>query len=67
VAGTIAGYPPHISPLLKPVSIESESFTATDIQKINGDEEQNPNGPTGQGVLWLTHPALIPGGGIYMG
>ena len=38
VAGTIAGYEPHISVLLKQVSIDSEPFTAAEIDAINGSE-----------------------------
>ena len=66
VAGTIAGYEPHISPLLKPVKITSAPFTTSEIQTINGSETFS-SGPAGQGVLWLTDPVLIPGRGTYMG
>ena len=67
VTGTIAGYRPHISLLLKPVNIESPNFTPAEIEKINGDTETFESGPTGKGVNWLTSPALIPGQAVYMG
>jgi hypothetical protein len=66
VAGTIAGYPPHVSLLLKQVAISSAPFTSTEIDEINGPEGFN-TGPAGKGVNWLTTPALIPGGGVYLG
>lgn len=66
VAGTIAGYEPHISPLLKQVVVDSDSFTAADVFTINGSETFD-SGPAGNGVLWLTDPALIPGRGTYLG
>jgi hypothetical protein len=67
VAGTIAGYEPAVSLVLKPVNIQTDQFTPTQIQTINGAVEDRTTGPTGAGVNWLTHPTLIPGGGIYMG
>ena len=66
VAGTIAGYDPHISMLLKPVAIDSEPFTTDQIDAINGNETF-ASGPAGNGVNWLVDPALIPGGGIHLG
>jgi hypothetical protein len=66
VAGTIAGYPPHISLLLKQVKIDSPSFSASDIDNINGVETFD-SGPTGKGINWLTSPSLIPGHGVYLG
>jgi hypothetical protein len=66
VAGTIAGYPPHVSPLLKPVAITSGQFSAAEIITINGSEDFS-SPPVGRGVIWLTDPALIPGGGTYLG
>jgi hypothetical protein len=66
VAGTIAGYQPHISLLLKPVNITSPPFTAAQIEQLNGTETFD-SGPAGKGVNWLTTPALIPGQGVYMG
>jgi hypothetical protein len=66
VAGTIAGYEPHISLLLKPVNISSDPFTPAEIETINGSETF-ASGPAGQGVNWLVDPDLIPGRGIYMG
>ena len=66
VAGTIDGYEPHISLLLKPVSINSDAFTSAEIETINGSENF-ASGPAGKGVNWLVDPVLIPGRGIYMG
>jgi hypothetical protein len=66
VAGTIAGYEPHISLLLKQVNITSASFTPAEIRSLNGDETFE-SGPAGLGVNWLTDPPLIPGQGVYMG
>ncbi|HRV94081.1 MAG TPA: hypothetical protein P5526_18120, partial [Anaerolineae bacterium] len=66
VAGTIAGYEPHISLLLKPVSINSDAFTSAEIETINGSENF-ASGPAGNGVNWLVDPVLIPGRGVYMG
>lgn len=66
VAGTIAGYAPHISLLLKQVNITSDVFSPTEIAAINGTETFD-SGPAGKGVNWLAEPTLIPGKGIYMG
>jgi hypothetical protein len=66
VAGTIAGYAPSTSLLLKQVNINTDLFTSTEINTINSVETFG-NGPAGNGVNWLTRPALIPGGGVYMG
>jgi hypothetical protein len=66
VAGTIAGYPPHISMLLKPVAISSGPFTGKQIDELNQSEEFG-NPPKGNGVNWLVDPVLIAGGGIYLG
>jgi hypothetical protein len=66
VAGTVAGYQPHISMLLKQVSIDSEPFTSAEIDAINGSETFD-SGPAGNGINWLVDPSLIPGGGIYLG
>jgi hypothetical protein len=66
VAGTIAGYEPHISPLLKQVNVLSDPFTPAEIVTINGAESFN-NPPAGQGVNWLVDPVLIPGRGVYLG
>lgn len=66
VAGTIAGYEPHISILLKQVNITTESFTPSEINTLNGSEDfKSP--PAGNGVNWFVDPLLIPGRGIYMG
>ena len=66
VAGTIAGYEPHISLLLKPVNVTSDSFTAAEITAINGSES-NFDSAAGQGVNWLTDPVLIPGRSVHLG
>jgi hypothetical protein len=66
VAGTIAGYEPHVSMLLKKVNITSGPFTPAEIRQLNGDET-DASGPAGSGVNWLTDPALIPGQGTYLG
>lgn len=66
VAGTIAGYEPHISMLLKQVMINSDQFTAAEIDQLNGSETFD-SGPAGKGVNWLVDPTLIPGQGIYLG
>ncbi|MFF7475894.1 hypothetical protein [Streptomyces sp. NPDC008092] len=67
VAGTIAGYEPFVSMLLKQVNIVSPPFGPTDIDTLNGPPESSGTGPTGAGVNWLTSPALIPGNGVYLG
>ncbi|WP_405975261.1 hypothetical protein OG496_47045 [Streptomyces sp. NBC_00988] len=67
VTGTIAGYEPFVSLLLKKVNIDSPPFNPTDIDALNGPAEVSGSGPTGAGVNWLTSPALIPGNGVYMG
>jgi hypothetical protein len=66
VASTIAGYPPHVSMLLKQVSIDSDQFTSAEIDAINGSETFG-SGPAGKGVNWLVDPTLIAGGGTYLG
>lgn len=66
VAGTIAGYEPVVSLLLKPVNIVSPPFTPAQIDTLNGTETSD-TGPAGKGVNWLTTPTLIPGNGVYMG
>jgi hypothetical protein len=66
VAGTIAGYDPHISMLLKPVAITTGSFTSAEINTINKPEDFDMP-PQGQGVNWLVDPDLIPGRGTYLG
>jgi hypothetical protein len=66
VVGTIAGYQPHISLLLKQVNIASPSFTPAEIDTINGTETFD-SAPAGHGVNWLTSPSLIPGQGVFMG
>jgi hypothetical protein len=66
VAGTIAGYEPHISMLLKKVALDIDPFTSTEIDTINGSETFS-SGPGGNGVNWLTSPALLGGAGTYLG
>src|SRR2546428_8440468 len=67
VAGTIAGYQPYVSLLLKQVNISMPTlFTPAEILTINGSESFG-SPPAGKGVNWLTSPSLIPGRGIYMG
>jgi hypothetical protein len=66
VAGTIAGYQPHVSLLLKQVNITSPPFTAAQIQTLNGTEDFD-SPVAGKGVNWLTTPSLIPGQGVYLG
>jgi len=57
VAGTIAGYEPHISLLLKQVSISMDSlFSDSEIDAFNNAR-----------VNWLTDLTLIPGKGLFMG
>jgi hypothetical protein len=57
VAGTIAGYEPHISVLLKPVSARMDTlFSDSEIDAFNTAR-----------VNWLTDPVLIPGRGLFMG
>lgn len=57
VAGTIAGHEPHISLLLKGVSISMDGqFSDSEIDTFNGGR-----------VNWLTDPALFPGKGIFLG
>jgi hypothetical protein len=78
VAGVIAGYEPQVSVLLKPVAIDSDLFTPSQIEKISEalDTSQSPptalietdlTPPQGCGFNWLTQTPLIPGGGFYMG
>lgn len=66
VAGTIAGYEPHISMLLKKVNVSTASFSAAEIQTLNGSETFQ-SGPAGLGVNWLVDPVLLPGAGVYLG
>lgn len=56
-AGVIAGYEPHVSLLLKPVSLGMDSyFSDSEIDAFN----------TAQ-INWLVDPSLIPGKGLYLG
>lgn len=56
-AGTIAGYEPHISILLKQVKIGMDSlFSDAEIDAFNEAR-----------VNWLTDPTLLPGKGLFAG
>lgn len=56
-AGTIAGYEPHISLLLKQVKIGMDNlFTDSEIDAFNTAR-----------VNWLTDPTLLPGKGLFAG
>ena len=66
VAGTIAGYEPHISLLLKQVSLTSGGFSPAESAGSTATR-RSTSGPRGMGVNWLTDPVLIPGQGMYMG
>ena len=63
VAGTIAGYEPHISILLKPVNITSATFTPAEIRGAERQTRRSSSGPAGKGVNWFIDPVLIPGHG----
>ncbi|KKZ70403.1 hypothetical protein VO63_29130 [Streptomyces showdoensis] len=67
VAGTIAGYEPHVSLLLKRVKVKSDPFSAAELIKLNGSESADTGGPQGKGVNWLVDPPLIPGSGVHLG
>jgi hypothetical protein len=57
VAGTIAGYEPHVSLLLKPVRLSVDGpFSDAEVDNFNNNR-----------VNWLTDPSLLPGAGLYMG
>ncbi|MFC9593673.1 hypothetical protein ACFTUC_28300 [Streptomyces sp. NPDC056944] len=57
VAGVIAGHEPHISLLLKPISIEMTAlFTAAEIEDYYDAS-----------INWVTSPVLLPGHGLYLG
>jgi hypothetical protein len=66
VTGTIAGYEPSVSLLLKQVKIDSPPFKPADIIALNNDETST-SGPAGRGVNWLASPSLLPGNGVFMG
>lgn len=56
-AGCIAGYPPHISLLLKPVALNmDQQFTDGEISAFDDAR-----------INWLTDPLLIPGKALMMG
>lgn len=57
VAGAIAGYEPHISLLLKPVSLTMDDlFSDSEIDAFNTNR-----------INWITDPTLLPGRGYYLG
>ncbi|MFI2206800.1 hypothetical protein ACH47Z_40025 [Streptomyces sp. NPDC020192] len=57
LAGVIAGYEPHISLLLKPISIAmTDVFSDTEIDGLNDVL-----------VNWVTRPVLLPGQALYLG
>ncbi|MBX7553589.1 hypothetical protein ABZX95_38955 [Streptomyces sp. NPDC004232] len=57
LAGVIAGYEPHISLLLKPISIAmTDVFSDTEIDGFNDVL-----------VNWVTRPVLLPGQALYLG
>ncbi|GAA3436241.1 hypothetical protein [Kutzneria kofuensis] len=66
VAGTVAGYPPSVSMVLKPVSVKTDDFTATEIENLNGPEDFGKTSG-GRGVIWLTKPALLGGSAVCLG
>ncbi|MGW4896981.1 hypothetical protein ACWEQL_32690 [Kitasatospora sp. NPDC004240] len=56
-AGVIAGYRPHISMLLKPISLAmTEAFSDADIDVYDSNL-----------VNWITSPVLLPGQALYLG
>jgi hypothetical protein len=57
VAGTIAGYEPQISLLLKPVNLlMPDTFSDQEISDFDTNR-----------IDWITNPILIPGNGLYLG
>ncbi|MFI9111681.1 hypothetical protein [Streptomyces venezuelae] len=57
VAGVIAGHEPHISLLLKPISIEmTQLFTANEIDAYRTAS-----------INWVASPVLLPGHALYLG
>lgn len=66
VAAVIAGHGPSVSMVLKSVGVSSGSFTATEIDRLNGAESDS-DPPAGLGVNWLVDPPLLPGAGVYLG
>lgn len=57
MAGVIAGYPPHISMLLKQVSVDVDDvFSDSEIDAFNTAR-----------INWITRTPLIPGAGVYLG
>jgi hypothetical protein len=61
-AGVIAGYAPHVSLLLKPISLDMDKvFSDSEIDGFNTPPPPLPR------VNWVTRTPLIPGAGFYMG
>jgi hypothetical protein len=57
VAGVMAGYPPHISLLLKPISLDMDKvFSDAEIDAFNNAR-----------INWVTRTPLLPGQGFYLG
>lgn len=57
MAGVIAGYAPHISLLLKPISLDMDKvFSDSEIDAFNSAR-----------VNWITRTPLLPGNGFYVG
>ncbi|MFF2625505.1 hypothetical protein ACFVUN_07000 [Kitasatospora griseola] len=57
LAGVIAGYEPHISLLLKPISVAMpDVFSDNEIDAFDQ-----------VGVNWITKPVLLPGQALYLG
>ncbi|MFJ1792858.1 hypothetical protein [Kitasatospora griseola] len=57
LAGVIAGYEPHISLLLKPISVAMPDVFSDD--EIDAFDQV--------GVNWITRPVLLPGQALYLG
>lgn len=56
-AGVIAAYPPHISMVLKPISLDMNNvFSDSEIDAFNTAR-----------INWVTRTPLIPGAGFYLG
>lgn len=56
-AGVIAGYEPHISVILKPITVKQElAFTDGDIDRFNA-----------KNVNWILDPFLLPGSELVVG
>jgi len=67
VAGAVAGYPPSVSMVLKPVSVRTDDFTSAQIDTLNGGTEPFGQTTGGKGVNWLAKPALLGGNAVCLG